>query len=102
MFDHTFFCALEPAARPRWGAMARRLVAPGGAVCALVFPVDRPPEQGGPPFGMAVADLQAALGESFRLRGDRPAAHAAPGRAWPERWCRFERILTESPPGGHG
>ncbi len=95
IWEHTFFCSLPLEERPRYGEMARRLLAVRGRLYALVFPVDRPLEEGGPPWRTTVADLQEALGPAFRLVLDRPVAHPAPGRAWTERWAVFERLDEE-------
>jgi methyl halide transferase len=92
LFDHTFFCALDPSQRPHWGEMATRLLAPGGRIAALVFPVGKPPEDGGPPFGMSAEALMGALGPGWQLTEDVPVSHPA-GRAWDERWAGAVRGL---------
>lgn len=91
VWDHTFFCALDPAERPAFGRMVRRVLAPGGRVASLVFPVDRPHAEGGPPWGMRADDFRRALGRGFRLIEDAPVRRAAPGRRWPERWSLLAR-----------
>ncbi|MEO8677010.1 MAG: methyltransferase domain-containing protein [Casimicrobiaceae bacterium] len=90
VFEHTFFCALPPTLRPRWGELARRVLAPKGRLWALVFPFDKPLEQGGPPFGTTTDDLATALGPGFRLLEDAPVRHRSPKRAWREHWAVFE------------
>jgi len=91
VWDHTFFCAIDPAARPAWGARARELVAPGGRYAALVFPVGKPAAEGGPPFGMDAAALLDALGAPFRAIEDEPVQRSVPRRTWRERWLVAER-----------
>ncbi len=91
IFDHTFFCALPPTRRAEFGVWARSVLAPGGQLCSLVFPADRPRELGGPPFPMTTADLAEALGGSFALLLDEAVDEAGAGRAWRERWAIFER-----------
>lgn len=91
LFDHTFFCALPPERREEYGRWTRRVVAVGGRLVALVFPIDRPIDLGGPPFPMTTADLARALGKRFRLREDEPVEHPGVGREWAERWAVFER-----------
>lgn len=90
VFDHTFFCAISPDLRPGFGWWARDVVAPGGRLVSVVFPLGRPRSDGGPPFGMSVADLSSSLGGEFALVVDEPAAE--PGRrSWPTRWAEFLR-----------
>lgn len=90
VFDHTLFCALPLHRRPDFGAVCRRIVAPGGAVISVVFPIGRDHAEGGPPWGMAPDDLDTSLGADFhRVEAADPVD--VPGRAWPHRWCRWSR-----------
>lgn len=86
IFEHTFFCALDPRQRPAYGAMANRLLAPGGRLAAVVFPVGKREAAGGPPWGISTAMLSSALGARFRLVTDEPVTRR--GRSvWEERWA---------------
>ncbi|EGE83863.1 hypothetical protein RJZ56_006651 [Blastomyces dermatitidis] len=52
IYDYTFFCALNPALRPRWAARMTQLLAPspnGNLIC-LEFPAAKDPAAAGPPF----------------------------------------------------
>ena len=51
VFDYTFLSALPPGeAHARWAEACARLLAPGGEVVCIIFPVDD--FAGGPPFAM--------------------------------------------------
>ncbi len=91
IFDHTFFCAIDPAQRPDWGKMIDRNLASNGRLFCLVFPVDRPLELGGPPWGITADDQQRALGNTFRICADRPVDYPVTDREWQERWAVFDR-----------
>lgn len=91
IFEHTFFCAIDPARRADWGSSMRRALAVGGRLAALVFPVDKPEAEGGPPFGVSVAQIQAALGADFELAVDEAARRTVSRRTWPERWAVWRR-----------
>lgn len=92
IWEHTFFCALEPDERPRWGAMARRVLAREGILAGVAFPVGMPEQWVGPPWGMTVDDLTAALGPPFRLLKDEPVSHPAERRTWRERWFVYKKV----------
>lgn len=91
IFEHTFFCAIDPSQREDWGRLMDRCLGADGELLALVFPVDRGVELGGPPHGYAPADMQAVLGAGFRMLEDIPAEHPVKSRSWKERWVRFAR-----------
>ena len=91
IFEHTFFCAIDPSLRPRWGELVSRSLASDGRLCALVFPVGKPASEGGPPYGTTSVDIAAALGAKFKLAVDEPVRQAVTRRNWPERWAEFFR-----------
>lgn len=88
IFEHTFFCAIDPADRNRYGAMARRLLRPGGTLAAVVFPIGK--GAGGPPWPITTATIDSALGEAFELRSDEPIENRT-GSAWRSRWAEWVR-----------
>ncbi|TCD71319.1 hypothetical protein EIP91_011090 [Steccherinum ochraceum] len=49
VYDYTFFVAIRPEHRPKWGQRMDDLVKKGGYLVTLVFPID-PPVETGPPF----------------------------------------------------
>ncbi|MGD2061034.1 MAG: methyltransferase domain-containing protein [Acidimicrobiia bacterium] len=91
LFDHTFFCAIDPADRPRFGAMASRVLARSGSVISIVFPIGRPVSEGGPPWGFDSGDLAAVLGDGFSLEERGGRSHVS-GRRWPYAWTRWARV----------
>jgi len=90
LWDHTFFCAIEPGERGRWGTMAGRLVRSGGRLSAIVFPDGKRIDEGGPPWGMSAAQLADVLRADFELVIDEPV-RVAGHRTWSERLAIFER-----------
>ncbi|GAA5835939.1 hypothetical protein JCM9279_002146 [Rhodotorula babjevae] len=63
-FDYTFFCAIPPSLRAKWGQRYGEVVRPGGLLVALAFPLDGDRE-GGPPYSVSEEAYDAALGDSF-------------------------------------
>ena len=83
IWDNTFLCALEPAAREDWAAQMRRLLADDGELLTCVFPIG--PRDGGPPFAMSVELVRSLLEpagfEAALVRDDLPLEeqHRRPG-----------------------
>ena len=92
IWDHTFFCAIQPAERAVWGQKAGELVKPGGQYAGIVFPVGKSEEAGGPPFGMDCDALLATLGSFFNAREAEPVTRPLKRRTWREFWLRAEKI----------
>jgi len=90
LFDHTFFCAIDPSDRTRFGAMADRVLGSSGALISIVFPIGRPASEGGPPWGFGTEDLAGALGDRFALEEEGGHSRVA-GRRWPYAWTRWAR-----------
>ncbi len=87
-WDHTFFCAIPPNLRQKWGASVLAALPEGGTVGALIFPFGKELADGGPPFGISVGDMLAVLGEKAHLRCDEPVR--APGRQGSERFALID------------
>lgn len=90
-FEHTFLCALDPAERPRWAAFMKRSVRSGGTLSLIAYPLDKPPELGGPPHGYTVADVDLLLGDAFDRVLDEPSRDRIARREWEERWVEYVR-----------
>ena len=50
IYDYTFFCALNPDLRVKWGEQMANLIKPNGLLITLMFPIDD--HEGGPPFAV--------------------------------------------------
>lgn len=80
IFDYTFFCAISPAQRGAWGERTSALLAPGGRLLTLAFPLASDeaaadPAAAGPPHPVSVSQYRAAL-EPHGLRiVDGPRRH---------------------------
>jgi SAM-dependent methyltransferase len=66
IYDYTFLCAIPPQLRPKWAAKMSSLLAPGGSLICLEFPLAKSPLAGGPPHGLS-SDLYVQL---FKRPGD--------------------------------
>jgi len=92
IWDHTFFCAIDPERRHPWGARVSELLRPGGKYVSLVFPVGKPREEGGPPFGMDESAVSGALGSLFRIEECTPVSRPVARRQWREHWLEATRV----------
>ncbi len=90
VFDHTFFCAIDPAERAEFGAFVNRITDVDSRFASVVFPIGRPHSEPGPPWGVDVGALTAALGDRWELVVDESAVNP-PQRRWVARWGEWVR-----------
>lgn len=81
ILEQTFFCAIDPALRPRYVEQMHRLLLPEGRLAGVLFDRDF---EGGPPFGGSARAYQALFEPLFHLRTLAPCYNSAAPRAGSE------------------
>ncbi|RMF24648.1 MAG: SAM-dependent methyltransferase [Bacteroidetes bacterium] len=65
ILEQTFFCALDPALRPRYVDKCAELLAPGGRLAGVLFA--SPFEREGPPFGGTADEYRRLFAPRFHI-----------------------------------
>ena len=69
IFDHTFFCAINPQMRNFWGEMMADLIVKDGHLLTIIYPLPLDPENvdkiSGPPFEVTFSAYETVLKGSF-------------------------------------
>ena len=91
VWEHTCFCAIDPAMRAAYVGAVATALKPGGNLLAIFYldPGHDSPDEG-PPFGVSVAELDALFLPRFDLVREWLPARAYPGREGRE-WMRVMR-----------
>jgi len=92
LWEHTCFCAIDPADRPRYAEAAARLIRPGGRLVG-VFYLDPQDPDGGPPHGSTREEITRHLEPWFTLKRGSVPTRAFPsreGREWLATFVRHE------------
>ena len=94
VWEHTCFCAIDPAMRAAYVEAVAGALKPGGHLLAIFYldPGNDSPDQG-PPFEVSIAELDTRFASRFTLEREWSPAHAYPGREGRE-WMR---LLTLRP-----
>jgi SAM-dependent methyltransferase len=66
VFEHTCFCAIDPAWRANYVTAVASALHPGGRLLA-VFYADPGQDGAGPPFGCSATELDGLFGRDFRI-----------------------------------
>ncbi len=93
IWEHTCFCAIDPADRPRYARAAARLLPEGGHLAGVFYlnPWDPGEEEQGPPFGATKEEIAGLFAPWFILRKECAPGRAYPGREGREWLAVFER-----------
>ncbi len=91
IFEHTCFCAIDPAQRPDYVCAAAQALRPGGQIFAIFYPV--PDVESGPPFRVSREELSALFDPHFALLAEWVPQRSFPGREQRE----LVRILEKRP-----
>ena len=79
LLEYTCFCAIDPARRREYAALAARLLKPGGLYIALAFPIGQRP--GGPPYVVQPDAMIELLSEHrFKLQHREFPPESVPSR----------------------
>ena len=52
VIEYTCFCAIDPSRRREYLEMVRHILKPKGELVGLLFPIDKDPSDGGPPYAV--------------------------------------------------
>jgi SAM-dependent methyltransferase len=64
-WEYTCFCAIDPARRAEYVEVLRAILKPGGTLLACLYPLRWDAE--GPPFPVALAEVERLLTPAFRI-----------------------------------
>jgi len=79
LFEHTLFCAIDPADRDRYVQAVLRWLKPGGDYLAVNYLI---PDRDGPPFGTTRAELWSGFRRTSILGRNGCLVRTQTGRDW--------------------
>jgi SAM-dependent methyltransferase len=90
VLEYTCYCAIDPKRRNEFVDLIARLLKPGGLYISLAYPLTQ--KQGGPPFAVAVSELQRLFQErGFKLIEREQPSGSVPRRRGAEELLMFEK-----------
>jgi SAM-dependent methyltransferase len=92
IFEHTFFCAVDPVRRADVVKAWKQLLAPGGHLLAVFFVMDRGE---GPPFGASEWEIRELLKKDFQFLYWTRWRHSVPARQGKELVVYARRLSND-------
>ncbi len=98
MWEHTCFCAIDPAQRQAYAEAAGRLLVDGGVLVGVFFltPFDPGEDHEGPPFATTIEELDERFAPWFERFGGWVPERAYPGREGREWIGLFRKVSNRS------
>jgi methyl halide transferase len=90
LFEHTLFCAIQPAERELYVQAVKRWVKPGGHYLAVNYLI---PDTDGPPFGTTREEIVQRFSRDFQLLDDW-VPRSYPNRTGLERMFWWQRLRS--------
>lgn len=87
-----FFVAIPPVLRRDWGKQISALLKPGGYLVTLIFPLNLPVDEDGPPFFVKPGHYDDALGEGWEKVLDKVPENSHPRRVGRERLVVYRKL----------
>ena len=96
VWEHTCFCAIDPAMRVGYVEAVAGALRPGGQLLTIFYldPGHDDPNDG-PPFGVSIAELDRLFLSRFELLREWLPVHGYPGREGKE-WMRILKLRASS------
>ena len=67
VIEYTCFCAIDPSRRREYLEMVRHILKPKGELVGLLFPIDKDPSDGGPPYAVELDPTIKLISEYLSL-----------------------------------
>lgn len=92
-YDYTLYCALHPPLRAAYARTLAGILAPGGMLLHLAFPMrsDVAGKNGRPPHLITASDLRASFEPHFDLLRELPASGSVAPRVGAEHWYLWRK-----------
>jgi methyl halide transferase len=90
VWEYTCFCAIDPARRAEYVEVMRAILKPGGTFLGCFYPLREGGD--GPPFPVALAEVERLLAPGFRVQESRAPAASVERRRGLEWLLRATRV----------
>jgi len=67
VIEQTCFCAINPNRREEYEQLVKTIIKPHGKLIGLWFPLDKPLNDGGPPWGTTILEVKSIFNDGWKI-----------------------------------
>ena len=67
VIEQTCFCAINPNRREEYEQLVKTIIKPNGKLIGLWFPLDKPMDDGGPPWGTTISEVKSIFYDGWKI-----------------------------------
>jgi len=67
VIEQTCFCAINPSRREEYEQLVKTIIKPNGKLIGLWFPLDKPMDDGGPPWGTTISEVKSIFYDGWKI-----------------------------------
>lgn len=92
IIEQTCFCAIDPILRQEYERLVKNLLKPGGRLVGLWFPLDKPIDDGGPPWGTTVDEVKSIFKNGWTIKQEEFPDLSIESRKGREKMIIFRKV----------
>ena len=95
VIEQTCFCAIHPNRRKEYEILVRTILKPGGKLVGLWFPLDKSPEEGGPPWGTTIDEVKSTFNSGWKIEKEEFTLQSVEPRKGREKLIIFKKSVNQ-------
>ena len=95
VIEQTCFCAIHPNRRKEYEILVRTILKPGGKLIGLWFPLDKSPEEGGPPWGTTIDEVKSIFNSGWEIEKEKFPSQSVQPRKGREKLIIFKKSVNQ-------
>jgi len=92
VIEQTCFCAIHPSLRSDYERLIKKILKPEGQLIGLWFPLDKPIEDGGPPYGTTIKEVKNIFSIGWSAVREEFSNYSVDSRRGREKLIIFQKV----------
>tara|TARA_S200000501_G_scaffold8750_1_gene7862 strand:+ start:84403 stop:85008 length:606 start_codon:yes stop_codon:yes gene_type:complete len=93
VIEQTCFCAIHPSLRSDYEELIKKILKPYGKLIGLWFPLDKPINEGGPPYGTTIKEVKRFFNIGWKTIREEFSNFSVDSRIGREKLIIFQKVI---------